>query len=485
MKSLFSRVFGKFTKKQLVWSLVVIILVLVAVFFFINRNGNDTEDVVVVQRAEFVKEISVSGKVVASEDVDLSFAETGRVASLNVKVGDQVTKGQTLASLSTGTLLSQLAAARANLAQKIAEGRNTQTSLSEVQKEQDTLVASARANLLSNDLVAVPSMDSVTAEPPVITGLYTGNEGTYKIRIRLGEGSSQGDYELLTFEAEKSGPVEILDDEPTALGTKGLFISFPDGASEYNDTIWYIKIPNTKSSTYLSAYNSYQEALRTRDRAIADAGAELAQNGNNLTVSQAEIQSAEAEVARIQSEIAERTIVAPFGGIITAVDAKLGGVASANESAVSIMSADNLQIESYVPEIHVPFISIGNEAVVTLDAYGTDVPFIATIISIDPAETIRDGVSTYRAKLQFQNKDERVKSGMTANVIITSERKPDTIAIPQGAVTSKNGKKFVRVKEGENIIEREVTVNGISSFGEIEILSGLNEGDIVVLSAVE
>ncbi len=482
MKSFFAHFKSRFTKKNLIWTGIIVVLLAIAIFAIASRNGNGHEETITVMRGEFVKEVSVSGKVVASESVDLSFAETGRVASLAVKVGDQVSRGQVLASLSIGTLQSELVSARANLAQKLAEGRNTERNLEEVQKEQDTLVASAYSNLLSNDLAAVPSSNNTTAEAPIITGLYSGKEGTYKIRVRRGEGAMQRESELLTFDLEKTSGVEILDNEPTPLGTRGLFVSFPDTITDYSDTNWYITIPNTKSSTYLTAYNNYQEALRTRDREIASAGAELAQSNKGVTVSQAEIQNAEAEVARVQAEIAERTIFAPFSGVITTVDAKLGGVASANEAAISLISADTLQIESYVPEIHVPFIKVGDMSVVTLDAYGVGVPFNATVISIDPAETLRDGVSTYRSKLEFNERDERVRSGMTANVVITSERKSDVIAVPQGAVFSREDQKFVLVKEGDENVEREVTVGGLSSLGEYEILSGLNEGEVVVVS---
>ncbi len=469
-------------RKRVVFSIIgAVILIGIGAFVF-SKSGDNTEGTVVVSHGDFVKEVSVSGKVVASENVDLSFSETGRVTSIPVKVGDQVTVGQTLAQLNIGTLLSDLQSARANLAQKRAETQNTQVNLSEVQKEQDTLVANAHRKLLSNDLVAIPESTDTTAEAPLITGLYNGVEGKYKITVRQNPSSGRNNYQIWVFNLETNGGVKILDTEPTPLGTKGLFVSFPESTDSYRDSTWYVTIPNTKSSTYLSVYQAYQEALRTRDREISNAGAELAQNNSGITVSQAEVQSAEAEVSRVLAQIAERTITAPFSGIITSVDAKVGGIASANEAALSMISADNLQIESFVPEIHVQFVKIGDLADVTLDAYGPEVPFKAKVVSLDPAETIRDGVSTYRAKLEFTEKDERVRSGMTANVIITSEKKSNVIVIPQGAVTSHDGQKFVFVKKGEQKVEQAVTTGSISSFGEIEIVSGLNDGDIVIVS---
>ena len=56
------------------------------------------------------------------------------------------------------------------------------------------------------------------------------------------------------------------------------------------------------------------------------------------------------------------------------------------------------------------------------------------------------------------------------------------ISIPQGIVTSRDGKKFVHTLVGEEIVEREVTTGSISSLGSTEITSGLFSGDIVILS---
>ncbi len=461
------------------WYIIVLILVLIGGYFAFGRGNGSEEETLTITPKDFVKEVSVSGKVTAVNDVDLSFTEAGRVASLTVKVGDKVFAGQTLASLDSSTLQSELRVAEASLARKRAENKNLAVNLDEIEKEQETLVNNAYRKLLSDSLTAVPSASDSSVTPPIITGLYTGLEGRYKFRVKQESSGNVDNYELLTFELERTGPLEILDNEPTALGTHGLFVSFSDDLPDYNETSWYVTIPNTKSSSYLANYQAYEEAKRTRDREIASASAELKETDLESTVAEADIRSAEAEVARVKADIAERLIRAPFTGIITSLDLEIGEIASANTPAISMISADTLRIESFIPEIHVPFVKLGDPAVITLDAYGEEVHFSAKVVSLDPAETIRDGVSTYRAILEFTTPDERVKSGMTANVTITAEKKTGIISIPQNLVITRDGQKFVLVKEGEERIERVVTVGNISSFGEIEILSGLSAGDIV------
>lgn len=478
MNTIFSFIKGK----PLIYGGIIVFLIAGATLVLSGNRGPE-EDLLTAVRSDFVQEVSVSGKVIAAQDVDLSFPETGRVASVAVRVGDTVVAGTVLASLAIGTLTSDLQAAEAQVALRRAETQNISDNLEEVRREQDTLVASAYRKLLSEGLDAVPTSSSYAVDPPVVTGLYDGAEGTYRLRIERKVNS--GDYELRTFNLEGTEPVEILDDEPTALGTHGLFVSFPDALSGYDGTMWQITIPNTSSSSYLQNYNAHQEALRTRARSIAEAQADVAQSGTGPTVAQAQLQQAEAEAARIRAAIVERTLRAPFAGIITTVDAKVGGIASANAPAISLISAGALQIESFVPEVNIALIEVGDMAAVTLDAYGGDVVFSARVVSIDPAETVRDGVSTYRAILQFKDRDERVRSGMTANVRIMTDRREGVISIPRGVVIERDGKKYVRLKIGNSIEEREVTTGAVSSLGNIEILTGLEEGDVVVLSELQ
>jgi hypothetical protein len=146
------------------------------------------------------------------------------------------------------------------------------------------------------------------------------------------------------------------------------------------------------------------------------------------------------------------------------------------------MSAGTFQIESFVPEVNIAVVKVDNLAKVTLDAYGENVVFDAKIVAIDPAETVRDGVSTYKIKLQFLQNDERVKSGMTANVAIEIFSKPNVIVVPGGVIFEKNGKNFVQIRKDKMIEDREVVLGGVSQLGQVEILSGIEEGEEIVVT---
>ena len=146
---------------------------------------------------------------------------------------------------------------------------------------------------------------------------------------------------------------------------------------------------------------------------------------------------------------------------------------------VITISNNNLEIDTDIPEIDLANAKIGGNANVTLDAFGNNVVFPATIVSIDSAPSIVNGISVYGAKLKFNNSDSRIKPGMTANINVISDTHTNVLIVPKSAVIQQNGKYFVIVDKGNSKKKsREVTV-GLKDGKNIEIISGLKLGEKV------
>jgi len=120
-----------------------------------------------------------------------------------------------------------------------------------------------------------------------------------------------------------------------------------------------------------------------------------------------------------------------------------------------------------------------------LDAYGNEVVFAAKITSIDPAEKIIEGVATYKITASFIDQDERIKSGMTADMDIITAEKKNALTIPSRMVFKKDNKYFVKLLEiqekKEVVEEREIEVGIKGTEGKIEVISGLEEGDKIIM----
>ena len=245
----------------------------------------------------------------------------------------------------------------------------------------------------------------------------------------------------------------------------------------------------TNINTAVEGVSSADENLRSADSALSLAQQQLNLKKASATPEQiaayeAEVAKASANARNVEAQLAKTILRAPIKGIVTKQDAKVGEIVGANVAIVSLASAAEFQIEANMPEADIAKISVGQDARVTLDAYGSDIEFDAKVVKIDPAETIIDGVSTYKVTLQFLKNDSRVKSGMTANTDIIGEVRTGVLFVPQRTVTSKDGDKFVSIVDGETVKDIKVKTGLRGSDGSIEILEGLKEGDKVLTSPV-
>jgi RND family efflux transporter MFP subunit len=194
----------------------------------------------------------------------------------------------------------------------------------------------------------------------------------------------------------------------------------------------------------------------------------------------AQVLSAQGQVDSAQAVVNNTVLSAPFSGQVDKDNVVVGSIASPNTPVITI-SNNNLEIDTSIPESNIAGSKNGDEAEITLDAFGNNTVFPATIISIDSATSIVNGISVYNAKLKFDNSDDRIKPGMTANISLISGTHKNVLTVPKSAVIQKNNQYFVIVDKGNSKEEtRQVTV-GLENDQNIEITSGLKLGEKVLI----
>lgn len=228
---------------------------------------------------------------------------------------------------------------------------------------------------------------------------------------------------------------------------------------------------------------SLQQSGSPPEAILAQAAA-VRQAEANIAYQAAQVQQAEASVQSVQAQLDQTVIRAPFAGVVTKQEAKVGAIVSMNTPVITLISAAIYEISANVPEVDIARLAIGNVGRVTLDAYASEVVFEVKVTAIDPAETMIDGVATYKVTFQFTAGDERIKSGLTANLDILAERRAGVIVLPQRAVIVRLGQKTVRILDGQTVREAPVETGLRGSDGNIEIVSGVAEGEKVVVSEV-
>lgn len=103
------------TKKRLIWLVVIVVIIAGGVYYFKTKKTLPQLTTETVRKGDLAQTVSVTGTIVSHGETDLNFKSAGRIVSLDVKVGDNVKKGEKIAQLERGTLSDALAQARADV----------------------------------------------------------------------------------------------------------------------------------------------------------------------------------------------------------------------------------------------------------------------------------------------------------------------------------------------------------------------------------
>ncbi len=508
-----------FLKKHYIAVAVILILFSAFGYWYFKKSEEPAYNFVVAERGKIVHEVSVTGRVKAAEEVDLSFEKSGKAAGIYVDVGDKVAVGQILIELDSADLVAQLRQAEASMKaeeakleelKRGARPEDIRVKESELEKTKQDLAnywsgvpdilndAYAKADdairkkmdeLFSNDDGSSPQLSFTTSN-------FQAETGAELKRLALSSELNEWNAELAkikTVSSEEISNLYIKNAKTRLVLTRNLLDDLMEAV---------INAPSVSQSTITSYKTSINEArtninteisdINDREQAIAsqkitvqkiqdELNLKLAGSApEEIKAQEAKLEGAAASVKNTEAQIAKTKIYSPIKGVITRQEVKAGEIVAANSNVVSVISAGEFEIEANVPEADIAKIKIGDPAKVTLDAYGEEVVFEAKTFFIEPAETIIEGVAVYKIKLQFIGEDGRLKKGMTADVEILTATVENAIIVPQRAVIVKEGIKTVKILEGEKISEKEVKTGLRGSDGNIEIIEGVKEGDKII-----
>lgn len=243
-----------------------------------------------------------------------------------------------------------------------------------------------------------------------------------------------------------------------------------------NKEIYYNGQLTAANNSVTAALNSLNLAQARLDLKKAPA------RSFELDSARANVRRAEASLGRYYSLMSDTMIKAPVDGIITKINVDVGEQSSVSQAAISMIGLSNTQIKVDVPESDITKLKVGDTVDITLDAFGNDQVFSGTVTFIDPASTVISEVIYYKVTVGFNVKDEKIKSGMTANLTILTSSKDNVLVVPSRAVSARGDIRFVQVLENNKPVEKEVQVGLKGDDGLWEISSGLNVGEKIIIS---
>ncbi len=499
--------------QKIILSAFVILCVAVVVALVWSRGDGEFERYTVAH-GTIIEEISLIGKVKSAQDVALSFESSGTIAEVLTPVGTKVQKDAVLARIKAGELAAQRDAAHSKLLELQTGTRPEEITQSALKTETArTALNDARGGLINTLLDAytraessVRSMDQVLYGPGTQSTSLAFNINNPELslsiiakRIQLEKSikliANENNASLATA-SSSSLHSKVLIEQNFIADTRSYLnslnqalASLPIDISIQGVSVTTIRSDlgtartsvETAANNLNTAYEKWQSAMGAL--AVAQEDLSLKRTGTRTE----QIAAQEAVVREYDAKLDTATLRAPFDGVVTRMEARVGEAVSANTSIAALSSGSTFEIEAYVPEIEIAKISLGNESTVTLDAYGPDTVFNATVSSIDLTDTTVSGVPTYKTRLTLKENDPRIRSGMTANLVIRSAPTADLLLVPARALTINEGKRVVRIptkKSGDDFSFIPVSIGKYGADGMVEVTSGLSAGDRILVPRV-
>ncbi|MFA5358201.1 MAG: efflux RND transporter periplasmic adaptor subunit [Patescibacteria group bacterium] len=267
----------------------------------------------------------------------------------------------------------------------------------------------------------------------------------------------------------------------------------------------YIGEINSHLTSLLSTKQTIQsdkDTIITSDRTIKEKTESLASvkagtDELDIEAQQISIKQKENALLDAREQYANYAIYAPFDGSIAAINIKKGDTVSASTAAITMISKQQIA-EMSLNEVDAAKVKVGQKATMTFDAV-EDLSITGQVVQVDTLGTVSSGVVTYTVKINFDTQSDKIKPGMTVSASIIVDSKQDVLTVPSSAIKTNNDVSYVEVPNedmsgnesatttGVTLVtapSRQTVEVGITDDSTTEIISGLNEGDMIVLKTV-
>jgi len=190
---------------------------------------------------------------------------------------------------------------------------------------------------------------------------------------------------------------------------------------------------------------------------------------------------AKAKLAEDQAKLAKSEMRAPFAGVAGLRQVSEGAYVAAGTDIARLEKIDQLKLDFRVPEVYFARLRGGQAVKIAVDAYAED-RFGGTIYAIEPA--VDEQTRTVLARARVANPELKLRPGMFARVLLELGVRAKAVWVPEAAIVPRGQESFVyRVADGKAALVKVRT--GLRKPGEVEIVSGVAAGDLVITEGVQ
>jgi HlyD family secretion protein len=208
---------------------------------------------------------------------------------------------------------------------------------------------------------------------------------------------------------------------------------------------------------------------------------------------EAAVRAARAQYREAQIQYEDSTVKAPFSGVVTQKYATEGAFVTPTTSASStaaatstsiIALAEGLEVLAKVPEVDVTQLKKGQPVEIVADAFPNEV-FKGQIKLIAPEAVVEQNVTSFEVRIALVSGEDKLQSGMNADVTFIGNQLEDTLVIPTVAVVTQDGETGVMVVNENNKPEFQPVTLGLTIENQTQILEGLESRDRVFIDLPE
>lgn len=234
----------------------------------------------------------------------------------------------------------------------------------------------------------------------------------------------------------------------------------------------------------LETDETYQESIINGDIAETSYHARLESLKETLQEAEDKKDKIEEQLSDFEAFVGEDgCLYADGAGIVTEVNFEAGDRLKETGTLISYAAPDDMTISVDVTQEDIVDLKVGDKVDITFTAY-EDTSYEGSIYSIDTTATSRESNTvSYTVVIAVEGDTTLLYSGMTADIIFVTEQKEDVLYISRKAIIDKNGKHYVYHKTPAGEMELKEVETGMDNGINVEILSGLEEGDTIYLAS--
>ena len=448
-------------RRRLFWIVLAVAVIIVIVGGLTLRQVAARRDAAAdartatVERRSLQVNVTASGSIEPTAEVDLTFDRPGRVQEVLVGIGDAVPAGQALVRLETTELERAVAQAELNLRQAELRLQRLQEPAGETDVRSAQHGVSQAAAALE---VAQLNLTSVLSSTLLNESLEDAQERFEDARNR---------YEARLAEYER-GEIDYY-----FVDLAWQTYQNADRALARIQQQGDVQLESARSEVQRTE-QAYQEALDRLNQLLDGADA------LDLEAAELDVRAAELALEEARRNLALATLLAPFDGIVAAVNVTVGEMAPSGLPAVSVVDPSLFRITVSVDEIDITGMQVGLPVEVVLDAL-PDLVLPGTVERIGPAATVDGGVVSYPVVVALAPADAPLRSGMSATATIMVEELAGQLLIPNWTVRidQTTGQPYV-YRQIPGGLEQVYVRLGVRYEGYSQVLDGLDEGDVLV-----